>query len=109
MNHVNIFLNSFVMNILSLPASDLRGCGGDVFLFPHILLYTAPAVSGWAPPHGGRVGGEAAHSATAWLPPPPGTKSRTKVSGDEGCRREAEISSRTGPAAARGQRYPPSS
>jgi hypothetical protein len=28
MNHVNIFLNSFMIHILSLPASDLRGWGG---------------------------------------------------------------------------------
>jgi hypothetical protein len=28
-------------------------------------------MSGWARPYGGRVGGEAAHSATARLPSPP--------------------------------------
>ncbi len=49
-----------------------------------------------APPVGGEVGGEAAHSATARSPSPEIRESRTKVSGDEGCRREAEISSPNG-------------
>jgi hypothetical protein len=45
-------------------------------------------MSGWAPPVGGEVGGK---------PLSPGVKeSRTKVSGDEGCRREVEISSPIG-------------
>jgi hypothetical protein len=52
------------------------------------------------PPVGGEVGGEAAHLATARSPSPEIKESRTKVSGDEGCRREVEISSPNG----RGQR-----
>jgi hypothetical protein len=31
-------------------------------------------LSGWTPPDGSRVGGEAAHSATARLPSPPGNQ-----------------------------------
>jgi hypothetical protein len=41
-------------------------------------------LSGWAPPVGDEVGGEAAHARS----PSPGIKeSRTKVSGDEGYRK----------------------
>jgi hypothetical protein len=48
------------------------------------------------PPVGGEVGGEEAHSATATSPSPEIRESRSKVSGDEGCRREAETSSPNG-------------
>ncbi len=48
------------------------------------------------PPIGGEVGGGAAHSATAGSPSPEIKECRTKVSGDEGCRREAETSSPNG-------------
>jgi hypothetical protein len=64
------------------------------------------------PPVGGEVGGGTAHSATARSPSPEIKESRTKVSGDEGCRREAEISSpnargRRGDGAIRPSSLPP--
>ncbi len=53
------------------------------------------------------IGGEAAHSATARSPSPEIRESRTKVSGDEGCRREAEISCPNGRGLRGDRRYPP--